>query len=204
MKLLDEAQQQKVAETIASVEKQTNAELVAVLASRSDGYRYIPVLWATAIALAVPLPILFLSTLAAETVFAIQLSVFIVAALLFQLPAIRYYLIPKSVMRWRACNMARRQFLEQGLHHTQDDVGMLLFVSEAEHYVEIIVDRGISQHIDDTQWQAIVDEFTVDVRRGDSLQGFCRCIERCGELLQQHLPITREKNELPNRLIVID
>lgn len=203
MKLLNESQLQQVAAAIAEAERRTDAELVAVLAARSDDYRYIPMLWATAIALALPLPLLYLGNLAAETIFTLQLLAFVLAALLFQLPAIRFQLIPKSVLNRRTANVARRQFLEQGLHHTRDDSGMLIFVSEAEHYVEIIVDRGISQHIDDAQWQEIVDEFVDHVRRGESLEGFLRCIERSGDLLQQHLPATRDKNELPNRLVLL-
>lgn len=203
MKLLDESQQRQVAAAIAEAERRTDAELVAVLASRSDDYRYIPMLWATAIALALPLPLLYFGDLTAETIFTLQLLAFVLTALLFQLPAIRFRLIPKPVLDRRTANVARRQFLEQGLHHTQNESGMLIFVSEAEHYVEIIVDRGISRFVDDAQWQEIVNEFVDHVRRGESLDGFLRCIERCGDLLQQHLPATQEKNELPNHLILL-
>jgi putative membrane protein len=203
MKLLDESQQHQVAAAIAEVERHTDAELVAVLATRSDDYRYIPLLWATAFALAVPLPLLYFGDLSAVIIFNLQLLVFVTAALLFQLPAIRFRLIPKAVLNRRTANVARRQFLEQGLHHTRNDVGMLIFVSEAERYVEILVDRGISRFIDDAQWQQIVDEFVERVRRGESLEGFLGCIERSGILLQQHLPATGQKNELPNRFILL-
>ena len=204
MKLLDENQQQQVAAAITEAERRTDAELVAVITARSDDYRYIPVLWATALALAVPLPLLYLGSFAASTIFTIQLAAFVAAALLFQLPWIRFRLIPAAVLNWRTANVARRQFMEQGLHHTRGEHGMLIFVSEAEHYVEILVDRGISQHIDDSQWQAIVDEFVTRVKKGDSLGGFLHCIESCGELLAQHVPLSEQKNELPNRLIVLD
>ena len=70
--------------------------------------------------------------------------------------AIRTQLIPKGVREWRASNMARRQFLERNLHHTDGDTGVLIFVSEAEHYVEILADRGISAQVDDGRWAEII------------------------------------------------
>ncbi|MCY1179650.1 hypothetical protein D9M73_200590 [compost metagenome] len=104
---------------------------------------------------------------------------------------------------WRAANLARRQFLEQNLHHTVGGTGMLIFVSEAERYVEILVDEGISRHLDNKVWDVIVKRFTEQVRQGQTLQGFVSCIEACGELLRTHVPLTHERNELPNRLVVL-
>ena len=93
---------------------------------------------------------------------------------------------------------------EQNLHHTQDGTGMLIFVSEAERYVEILVDRGSSSRLGDDTWQGIVSSFTEQVKRGQTLQGFLACIEACGEHLTRHVPATHERNELPNRLIVLE
>ncbi|MNH35523.1 hypothetical protein D3C79_962150 [compost metagenome] len=80
---------------------------------------------------------------------------------------------------------------------------MLIFVSEAERYVEIIVDEGISRRLDNQVWDAIVQRFTEQVRQGQTLQGFVTCIEACGRVLTEHVPLTHERNELPNRLVVL-
>ena len=82
--------------------------------------------------------------------------------------------------------------------------GVLIFVSAAEHYVEIIADRGISRHVTHEQWQAIVDAFTAAVKRGETLRGFLDCVNACGELLKRHVPATDQKNELPNHLVMLD
>jgi putative membrane protein len=42
------------------------------------------------------------------------------------------------------------------------------------------------------------------VRQGRTLQGFVECIEACGELLSEHVPPTHARNELPNRLVILD
>ena len=204
MALLSEQELNRVAQTIAEVEQQTDAELVTVLAASADNYLYIPTLLAALLGLLVPVVLTFLPMwLDAWNILTIQWLVFIVAAIAFRLPWLLPYLIPKNVKQWRAANLARRQFLEQNLHHTANETGVLIFVSEAERYVEIIADRGISQKVSNEQWQQIVDEFTQKIKKGKTAEGFVACIQRCGELLQTHCPATKTKDELPNHLILI-
>jgi putative membrane protein len=80
---------------------------------------------------------------------------------------------------------------------------MLIFVCEAERYVEILVDEGISTRLDNKRWDVIVAAFTEQVRQGRTLEGFVTCIEACGALLKVHVPVTQVRNELPNRLVVL-
>lgn len=204
MTLLNETELRQVADTIARVERDTDAEIVTVLAARADDYAYIPLLWAGVIALVVPGLLNYgIVVMGPHALLLTQWAVFIVLALLFRVPAISTHLIPRHVRHWRAANLARRQFLEQNLHHTQGETGMLIFVSEAERYVEILVDRGISARLPDATWEPIIAAFTEQVRKGETLQGFVGCIERCGALLAQHLPSTSQRDELPNRLVVL-
>ncbi|MFL1543714.1 TPM domain-containing protein [Pseudomonas sp. O39] len=205
MALLTEHEQRQVAEAIVRVEKTTDAELVTVLAARADDYAYIPLLWASLIALVVPGVVHYLSGyLTMYTLLLAQWATFIVLCLVFRLPKVTTRLIPRSVRHWRASNLARRQFLEQNLHHTLGGTGVLIFVCEAERYVEILVDEGISKHLDNSSWDGIVKAFTQQVKQGQTLAGFIACIEACGELLKVHVPVTQTRNELPNRLIVLE
>lgn len=204
MALLNEQEQRKVAEAIARVERGTDAELVTVLAARADDYAYIPLLWASLLALVVPGVVHYLSGwLTLHSLLMVQWGTFIVLCLLFRIPKLTTHLVPRSVRHWRASNLARRQFLEQNLHHTVGGTGILIFVSEAERYVEILVDQGISSRLDNAHWDAIVAAFTQQVRQGQTLQGFVTCIDACGELLKVHVPVTHVRNELPNRLVVL-
>lgn len=203
MSLLTQEDQVKVAQAVKDVESRTNAELVTVLCARSDEYRYIPVLWACLVALLVPSALYFFNLPIEWTVWG-QLSVFVVLALALQLSVVRVRLIPKSVRYWRASNMARRQFLEQGLHRTDLQTGVLIFVSEDEHYVEILVDDGISSKIPDTEWQEIVQDFVFHVKSQNTLQGFLQCLSRVGDDLEVAVPKTPDnKNELDDRLVLI-
>ena len=203
--ILNEAQQKEISSAIAEVEKNTDAELVTVLAKRADNYYYIPTLWAAVIALLVPILIKFTPLwLTGDELLLMQWTVFIVLAIVFHIPFIMMKLVPKKVRYWRASNLARRQFLENNLHHTKNGMGVLIFVSEAEHYVEIIADQGISQHVSNDEWLTIVNAFVAKVKAGQTKEGFLNCINSCGALLKQHAPASEEKNELPNHLIVLE
>ncbi len=203
MAFIGTAEQTRISAAIAEVERGTDAELVTVLIAASDDYRYIPLLWAALVALIVP-SALYLTPLSTAWMITAQLVTFVVLAVLLQTETIRTRLIPKSVRTLRAANMARRQFLEQGLHHTGDDTGVLIFVSEAEHYVEILVDRGISSKVDNERWSSIIENFVNDVHEGQVERGFLTALERCGEILAEAVPKTPDnRNELDDRLILI-
>lgn len=204
MALLSDAEMQKVARAIHDVERKTDAELVTVLAPRSDNYLYIPTLIAAVLALLSPLVLQWLPPwLSSGEILVLQWLVFIVLALVFRIPGIVRWLIPPRVKAYRAENMARRQFLENNLHHTENGVGVLIFVSELEHYIEIIADRGISRHVPNDRWSEIIQRFVKSVKEGDTAEGFVRCIQQCGEHLERHCPATQEKDELPNHLVVL-
>lgn len=204
MTLLSKSDQDAVAAAIHEVERETDAELVTVLASQADNYSYIPLLWAGILALVLPgIANYFGSWVGADMLLLLQWGCFIVLSLLFRLPGLQTRLIPRQVRYWRASNLARRQFLEQNLHHTEGGTGMLIFVSEAERYVEILVDQGIAGKLDNTVWEDIVADFTARVRQGRTREGFLECIAACGELLKAHLPATHERNELPNHLVIL-
>src|SRR5690606_34773407 len=133
MTLLTLSEQQQVVEAIDHVERETDAELVTVLAEQADDYRYIPLLWAGLIALVVPgAAFFFTAAVSAWHLLLVQWATFIVLALAFGLPSLTTRLIPRQVRQRRACNPARRQFIEGNLHHTEGGTGILIFVSEAE------------------------------------------------------------------------
>lgn len=204
MALLNNDEQRQVTEAVRRVELRTDAELVTVLAARADDYAYVPLIWAGLVALLLPgLINYYPGWLSANQLLLTQIATFIVAALIMRIPSVTTQLIPRSVRHWRAGNLARRQFLEQNLHRTVGGTGILIFVSEAERYVEILVDRGISNRLDDGVWKALIDVFTQQVSDGRTLEGFLGCIEACGELLADHVPVTQTRNELPNRLVVL-
>ena len=116
-------------------------------------------------------------------------------------------LIPKNVKHLRASRKAHELFFIEGLHLTQDRYGVMLYVSVAERYVEIIADHGISEKVGQAVWDKAVDEFSKNVKQGEVCQGYLNAIAICGDALSTHCPSTDDeramKNELPNHLIEI-
>lgn len=203
MSLMNNSDKQRISAAIAAIERQTSGELVTVITRCSDDYRYIPYLWAALLALLVP-GILSLDPglIPVKLHYLLQICVFLGAAALFNWLPLKIRLIPPAVKQLRAHRLAREQFFLQKLHSTPGRSGILLFVSVAEHYVEIIADKGINDVVSDNAWEAIVEHFVADVKNNRVVAGFVTAISACGELLVAHFPATGENtNELPDHLV---
>lgn len=209
-RLVDEDTRSAIATAIAGIEQQTRAEVVAVLAPASATYGEYALLWSASIALLSTTLAPYTMSFVAPSIAPMHLlpllgpTLFVVLMLVFRQPVILRRLVPRQVLQRHAAAMARVQFLTQQLHHTHEETGLLLFVSEFEHYVEFIADRGIAQHVPNHEWQALVVAFTQHVTRNEIREGFIETITGCGKLLAQRLPASANNpNELPNRLIVL-
>ena len=95
-----------------------------------------------------------------------------------------------------------RQFLTQQVHTTKDNLGLLIFVSELEHYIEIIPDHGLKR-IENTVWEMAITNAIPLLQRGRVEESFKSIIDLIGSELVEHFPKTRDKAELPNRLLEI-
>jgi putative membrane protein len=192
-----------VSAAIQAAEKRTNGQIVCVLAHASSDYAYIPILWASALALVTPWPLINFTPWSVQRIFLIQLLVFIVAALVFFLAPLRLALVPRGVRRARAHRAALEQFVVRRIANTRNRSGILIFVSLAERYARIIADDGIAQKVEASEWQAAIDALRDNMRAGRIAQGFTAAIERCGAVLAAHAPPDGSPNELPDRLYVI-
>lgn len=203
MSLLTESDKAKVRAAIEQVERRTRGEFITVIAKASDDYFYIPSLWAALIALLIPSAILTAGTwMGSWSIYAIQLFAFVILLALFRIPAIKHRLVPVKIRQLRASRVAREQFFIQGLQNTEERTGILLFVSIAEHYVEIIADKGINDVVPNGTWDNIVNNFVFRVKNGQYTEGFITAIETCGDMLEEHFPgQENDTNELPDRLI---
>lgn len=205
MAFISDHDQARIGAAIAAAEKKTSGEIVAVLSGESASYLHVPFLWAALIALIVPWPLVYFTWWPVQWIYLVQLSVFLAILLLTLLRRVRYALVPQSIKTERAHRRAVEQFLVQNLHTTAGRTGVLIYVSVAERYAEIIADTGIDAKVPNGTWQAIVEDLTSNIAAGRAGEGFVHAVERSGELLAQHFPPgTRDPNELPNHLIVID
>ena len=203
MTLINKQQQAKVTQAIELAEKATDAELVTVLAGESDDYYFIPTMWAALISLVTP-AVLFQTNLwlSQSDILWVQLVEFMALALVFRWRPLKHLLVPKQVKHSRAALVAKEQFLAQGLHHTQGETGVLIFVSEAERYAEILADRGINNLVPDGAWDSILNELLGQIKANNTEAGLIAAIRACGDLLAEHVPSTYDLDELPNHLVI--
>ena len=189
---------------MAAAEKKTSGEIFTVVAEASDDYRFIPILWATLIALVVPLPLIFLTLLPASLIFLIQLAIFVILALVLSYPQIKWTVIPHGVLHGAARALSVQQFLAHGLHTTEQRTGVLIFVSLMERHAEIIADAGISAKVDDAVWRDAMDKLVGEIRVGRLAEGLIAAIETTGIVLARHFPRgDNDRNELANGLVLL-
>jgi len=192
-----------VATAIRAAEQKTSGQIVCVLAHSSSAYAHVPILWAVALALFTPWPLIDFTQWSVQRIFLLQLVVFIVAGLIFSWMPLRLLLVPRAVQRARAHRAAIEQSVVRGISRTKNRTGVLIFVSLAEHYARIIADEGIAAKVPNTEWQAAIDALTAHMRDDQIAAGFAAAIARCGEVLAQHAPPDGSANELPDRLYIM-
>jgi putative membrane protein len=205
MAFLTDQDRQKIADAIAEAERRTSGELVTVIAAAADDYRYVPIVVPALVGLLLPALLLtFWPGISAWLMYAVQGTAFVVLALIAHLPPVHLALVPEATKRRRASRLAREQFFEQGLHRTRARTGVLIFVSVAEHHVEIIADAGINALVPPGAWDKAVADFVERVRSGRIAEGFLAAIGQVGDRLAEHFPRPPDDvDELPNRLIEI-
>ena len=134
-----------ISAAVRKAEKRTCGQIVCVLAHSSSDYTYVPILWASVLALLIPWPLIDFTQLTVQRIFLLQLVVFILAGFIFSWMPLRLTLVPPALRRARAHRAALEQFVVRHVTHTHNRCGILIFVSMAEHYARVIADEGIAQ-----------------------------------------------------------
>jgi putative membrane protein len=205
MAFLADTDRQRIEQAVEDAETKTTGEFITVVAGESDGYLYVPTLAAASIVFILSGLVLLVPTdFGLLEFYAGQIVAFIALSFAFRWTPLKMLLVPKAVKHRRASRFANQLFHDLGLSSTRERTGVLLFVSAAERYVEIIADRGIQQHVDNAVWERIVAGFVRRVREGKIADGFVEAIEACTLVMAEHHPWRPDDvNELPNRLIEI-
>ena len=145
--MISESEKARVTRAIHEAESHTAGEIVCVLARHSSDYRLVPIAWAAALVLFVPLPLLFLTAWSAPVIYLFQILAFLVGAIALSYPGVRFLIVPRRAKHDRAHAEAMRQFSAQGIDKTEHRTGVLIFASIAERYVEVVADAGINNRL---------------------------------------------------------
>lgn len=198
--LLNAEETARVAEHVAQAERRTAGEIVVVLAERSDGYdRQRAAASFTATLLSALLLYLFVPALPELWVLCSQAPIMVLFWWLTGRRPITRALVPARLQREAVRARAEQAFIEQGVTETRERSGVLLFLSETEHRVELLADRGIHERVGTEVWQALVTDVIAAIRSGQAAAGITRAVDAIGARLAAHFPPSPEDvNELPD------
>lgn len=108
---------------------------------------------------------------------------------------------------WRG--MSARQsaieaFSDLRVWDTQDNSGVLIYLLLAEHDLEIVADRGITERVGQGEWDEIAHAMELHFQAGRFREGSLEGIRRVTEVLSTHFPPgVRNPDELPNKPAII-
>ena len=96
--------------------------------------------------------------------------------------------LPARLLVKDARRAARAVFLDHALDDSKERNAVLLFVSRAERYVEILPDRAAAAAISPAEWVAIVDQFQQHMRKADVGEAIAAAATRIGAVCAIHFP----------------
>lgn len=188
MRTLSLDEHKRIADAAAGVAARSQIHFVFAIVPASDRYRLYPVIWAAMLTLmAAALLAAWQPWLPLAEGFLAEAALFVVLSLIFEWEPIRLALVPKRIKRGQAQRLAHLDFAARILAQPQPR-GILLFVSLAERYVEILADRETHAKIGEAAWQQIVSDFTEAAKAGRLAEGALAGIAACGQHLERHFP----------------
>jgi putative membrane protein len=198
----------RITAAVQAAEARTSGEIYCVVARASGRYFFASAFVVTLAIMVVSLPVVWLLdrwwyqlsplTLSIAQLVAIACALGILAAF----PALRIHFVPPRQRFRQAHDNAMRQFLGRNIHVTTARTGVLLFVSLAEHYAEVVADAGINQKVSQETWNVVVAGLVAHARRGEVADGFVEAIATVAALLAEHFPLgSGDVNELDDHVV---
>jgi uncharacterized membrane protein len=116
--------------------------------------------------------------------------------------------LPLSYL-WRGASARDRAvslFGKLRVWDTEANNGVLIYVLLAERAIEIVADRGVSRHVPQAHWQAIVGALQQAFRKGEFESGLIQAVEAVDDRLIKHfgrVEGSSDRDELPNRPLTL-
>ncbi|MCP5001425.1 MAG: TPM domain-containing protein [Hyphomicrobiales bacterium] len=208
MVVLSDEEHERVSAAIRAAEARTSGEIYCAVCRQSDPYFLAAAFVFSSVALVLgfvfswALHWLWIDIGPTELTGA-QLAAWAIGIIiLWRVPALRLLMVPRGVSYRRAHANALQQFFGRNIHVTEARTGVLIFVSIAERYAEIVADSGISAKVAQEEWNEIVEGLTAGASRQQLADALVEAVNRSGTLLETHFPPgTGDKNELPDHIV---
>ena len=197
---------------MSALEAASGVELVTAVIARADSYSEAP--WkafalgaslaacaAAAWALFEPRWDAFAAVI--ETAVAVLAAGGVLALGTVWIPPFARVFVPSERRDTEARQYAQALFLEHGLHRTRHRDGILVLVSLFERRVVVLADRGVSDRVARTEFDAVVAAVTGALTRTSLADALLTGLDRLQDILVQHGFRARagDTNELPDGVI---
>lgn len=199
-----------VKSAIESLENESSGEIVIYFARSSDDYSEAS--WKLAAALGVAglaiLGVMSWQWLLPEDFTILMTSTYLVALMLLGFlvmqffPRLRLGFIPNATIAHRVLTKARDMFLQEEVFTTIDRTGILIYVSELEHQVQVLGDKGINEKIKANEWSEVVGLVVEGIKNNQTAQGLANAVLKCKDLLLANGFVVRpdDTNELSDEI----
>lgn len=203
MSLLSSADEAAIEQRIGEIEQKTAGELLVVTAARSSGYDRARAQASALVTFALAvLTYLFVPHVPGVWVLCAQAPLFVGLYWLAAAPVLTRALVADGVQRQKVAARARQLFVEHGITETRDRSGVLVYLSEAEHRIEILADRGVHQRVGAEGWQRLVEGVVSAIHQGQAGKGVLAAIDTIGGVLVEHFPRRADDvNELSDAVV---
>lgn len=188
---------------IAAAEQRTAAQFAIAVVGSADHYAELRLLIPALFAL-LSSPLLLAIGLVHSPLWlsALPSVVFVLVAGALLPNAIAVRLFPIRPRTGRVRRLARTLFMELGLAAPRDRAGVLLFVAQAERYVEILAGAGIAERVDPKIWETVVSSFIQAARSGSLAEALLLAIDSSAAVLAKAFPPAPDNpNEVPDRVV---
>ncbi len=205
-----EADKKRIENAVKEVEKNTSGEIVTYFARKSDNYYEAGFI---ASSISAVFAFIFINILSQFWLLPFEfnilnfsviiLTIMVLVFVLVQfIPFFKHTVISEKRETRMAVRRAMEVFVNEEIFNTKDRTGILIFVSEFEHNVEVIADTGINKKVEQSEWNKIVETIINGIKNKKVTDGIVSAIEQCGELLEKYdFAITKnDTNELSNEI----
>ena len=222
MQRLSEEDHALVTAAVAKAERESDGEIVTIVAQRSDAYHdaalhhavlamlLVPVLgavlpqgwidWGTGLVFGWNAELGFRTLM---VLIAVKMAVlFLIVRYTLAWMPLRMALTPGRTKSRRVHRRALELFRSGCELKTRGRTGVLVYLSLAERRAEIVADKAIADQVEDEVWGEAMTALLDEVGAGRTGRGMALAVEKIGAVLAPVLPPTLDNpNELPDRLI---
>jgi putative membrane protein len=185
---LSEADRKRVRAAVETVRASTSAKFDFVVVPASDHYALYPVVWSAVLSIALTGALsLWRPHLTIGAGVIVTAALFAILSFLLELWPLRMMLAPRKVKRTMCSRMARHQFSAHLISRDIEHNGVMLFVSLAEHHLEIIAERDAHAAVPEGTWDGIVRDATTKMSR-NLADGLVEAVTACSAVLAKTFP----------------